>query len=146
MDETYPCNTIVPGGLIKSIHCFAGTDMCSDEVWNTGNLVGALAGQRIKTFNTAGLNSAKLAAFISMVGKLPDVYPLCGPDGSGYALSLSPGTRGEASPGEPLSACRSGYLFILCRTRNLIWSVGIGMVVFRVLYGEDLRSHISDLK
>ena len=68
VDETYAFNTIGPGGSINSIPYFAGTALCSYTVWNTGTLIGALAGKLTTVMDTGGLDFAMLAVFISMVG------------------------------------------------------------------------------
>jgi len=68
VDETYAFNTIGPGGPIRSIPYFAGTALCSYVVWNTGTLLGALAGRWTEALSTGGLDFAMIAVFISMVG------------------------------------------------------------------------------
>ena len=68
VDETYAFNTIGPGGPIQSIPYFFGTAICSYTVWNTGTLLGALAGKWTSALDTGGLDFAMIAVFISMVG------------------------------------------------------------------------------
>ena len=68
VDETYAFNTIGPGKALNSIPYFLGTALCSYLVWNTGTLLGALAGTWTARLETAGLDFAMVAVFISMVG------------------------------------------------------------------------------
>ena len=68
VDETYAFNTIGPGAGLNSIPYFAGTAICSYTVWNSGTLLGALAGRWTAALPTEGLDFAMLAVFISMVG------------------------------------------------------------------------------
>lgn len=68
VDETYAFHTVGPGGPIKSIPYYTGTAICSYAVWNTGTLLGGLAGKWASAIDTAGLDFAMLAVFISMVG------------------------------------------------------------------------------
>ena len=68
VDETYAFNTIGPGAALNSIAYFAGTAICSYTVWNSGTLLGALAGRWTGSLHTRGLDFAMLAVFISMVG------------------------------------------------------------------------------
>ncbi|MGD8353094.1 MAG: AzlC family ABC transporter permease [Pseudomonadota bacterium] len=68
VDETYAFNTIGPGKSLKSLPYFMGTALCSYTVWNSGTLLGALAGTWTARLDTNGLDFAMVAVFISMVG------------------------------------------------------------------------------
>ena len=68
VDETYAFNTIGPGRGITSIPYFMGTALCGYVVWNTGTVIGAMAGQWTPLLKVEGLDFAMLAVFISMIG------------------------------------------------------------------------------
>jgi len=68
VDETYAFNTIGPGRKITSIPYFMGTALCGYVVWNTGTVLGAMAGRWTSILKAEGLDFAMLAVFISMIG------------------------------------------------------------------------------
>lgn len=68
VDETYAFHTVGPGADRRSVSYFAGTALCAYTVWNTGTILGALAGTWMTSLPTEGLDFAMLAVFISMVG------------------------------------------------------------------------------
>jgi 4-azaleucine resistance transporter AzlC len=68
VDETYAFNTIGPGKPLHSVPYFLGTALCAYIIWNTGTLLGALAGKWTARLETAGLDFAMVAVFISMIG------------------------------------------------------------------------------